>query len=98
LNSKLSEKIECEDIDFGNKDWLLMMNAVTPNRKYGSILISEFFNIYEMHPVFFASTCHYLTETAKTTELEEIYEVTHYRTKRFTVETLIDILKKSIQA
>lgn len=51
-----------------------------------------------MHPVFFASACHYLTETAKTAELEDIYEVIHYKTKRYSVNTLIDVLKKSIQA
>lgn len=74
------------------------MNAVTPNRKYASILIAQLFNIYEMHPVFFASVCHYLNETAKSSELEGIYEVTNYKTKRYSVNTLIDILKKSIQA
>ena len=75
LNSHLSEKIECDIIDFGSKDWLLMMNAVVPNKRYSSILMTELFNIYEMHPIFFASTCHYLAETAKTALLEEIYEV-----------------------
>jgi len=52
-----------------------MMNAVVPNKRYSSILMTELFNIYEMHPIFFASTCHYLAETAKTALLEEIYEV-----------------------
>lgn len=98
LHGKLGENMECERVDFGNRDWLLMMNAVEPSARYGSMLVGELMTIYEMHPIFFASACHYLASTSATPCLEQFYEINSIRGSKKSVDCLIDILKKAIQS
>lgn len=75
-----------------------MMNAVEPSARYGSILMGELLAIYEMHPIFFASACHYLASTSATPCLEQFYEINSVHGYKKSVDCLIDILKKGIQA